>query len=176
MKTTGIIRRIDDLGRIVIPKEIRKTLRIKNGENLEIFVNENENIILKKYSQINKLKDLSEEIAETINRIIKKTIIITNTEKIVTVKVNNKNKYENQNISEEIIKKIYNRKEIHQKEFLKIKITTEEEEISYALVPIIASGDIIGSVIVLSEDKTLEKQDFIITKIVADFLSKYIEG
>ena len=174
MKTTGIIRRIDDLGRIVIPKEIRKTLRIKNGENLEIFVNENENIILKKYSQINKLKDLSEEIAETINRTIKKTIIITNTEKIVTVKGNNKNKYENQNISEEIIKKIYNRKELYQNE--KIKITTEEEEISYALVPIIASGDIIGSVIVLSEDKTLEKQDFIITKIVADFLSKYIEG
>ena len=51
MKATGIIRRIDDLGRIVIPKEIRKNLRLKNGENLEIFIDENENIILRKYNK-----------------------------------------------------------------------------------------------------------------------------
>lgn len=59
MKATGIIRRIDDLGRIVIPKEIRKNLRIKNGENLEIFVGENDQIILRKFSQLDKLLDVS---------------------------------------------------------------------------------------------------------------------
>ena len=58
MKTTGIIRRIDELGRIVIPKEIRKNLRIKNGESLEIYL-ENDSIILKKYSQIESLKNVS---------------------------------------------------------------------------------------------------------------------
>ena len=60
MKATGIVRRIDDLGRIVIPKEIRKNLRIKEGDNLEVFV-DGEDIILKKYSMMNKINDLSQE-------------------------------------------------------------------------------------------------------------------
>ena len=170
---TGIIRRIDDLGRIVIPKEIRKNLRIKNGEKLEIFVNENENIILKKHNQFDKLKDLSEEITEAIYSFIKKTVMITNNEKVISIKGINKNKYQEKNISEEIIRKIYNRKEIIDKD--KIKITDEEEEINYALVPLIASGDVSGSIILVDEEK-IDENEFLIIKIVASFLSKYIEG
>lgn len=173
MKATGIIRRIDDLGRIVIPKEIRKTLRIKNGENLEIFVNENENIILKKYNQIDKLKDLSEEITEAIYNNIKKTTIITNTEKIISVKGNNKNNYQDKNISEEIIRKMYNRKEVLEKE--RIKITDQEEDTTYALLPLIVNGDIIGSIIILSEEN-IEEKEILVVRTVANFLSKYIEG
>ena len=74
MKTTGIIRRIDELGRIVIPKEIRKNLRIKNGESLEIYL-ENDSIILKKYSQIESLKNVSIDYVEAFNQIIKHNII-----------------------------------------------------------------------------------------------------
>lgn len=73
MKTTGIIRRIDELGRIVIPKEIRKNLRIKNGESLEIYL-ENDSIILKKYSQIESLKNVSIDYVEAFNQIIKHNI------------------------------------------------------------------------------------------------------
>ena len=62
MKATGIIRRIDALGRIVIPKEMRKSLRIKEGENLEIFVDSNDNIVLKKYSAIKNLEDLAQSL------------------------------------------------------------------------------------------------------------------
>ena len=69
MKTTGIIRRIDELGRIVIPKEIRKNLRIKNGESLEIYL-ENDSIILKKYSQIESLKNVSIDYVEAFNQIL----------------------------------------------------------------------------------------------------------
>ena len=76
MKTTGIIRRIDELGRIVIPKEIRKNLRIKNGESLEIYL-ENDSIILKKYSQIESLKNVSIDYVEAFNQIIKHNIIVT---------------------------------------------------------------------------------------------------
>ena len=65
MKATGIIRRIDDLGRVVIPKEIRKNLRIKEGDNLEIFV-ENEEIIFKKFSMMNKINDLANELTDSI--------------------------------------------------------------------------------------------------------------
>ena len=174
MKATGIIRRIDDLGRIVIPKEIRKNLRIKNGENLEIFVNENENIILRKYNQIDKLKDISEEISEAIYNNIKETIIITNTEKVITVKGQNKKEYEDKSLSEEIIRKIYNRKPILENE--NIKITDKEENISCVLVPIIAGGDIVGSILIISKEKGLEESTFTIAQIVANFLSKYIEG
>ena len=79
MKLAGIVRRIDELGRIVIPKEIRKTLHIKNGENLEIFINDG-NIILKKYSELGNIKELSDTIAETLNQTLE-TINLTKTEK-----------------------------------------------------------------------------------------------
>jgi len=102
MKATGVVRRIDDLGRIVIPKEIRKTLRLKNGENLEIFVDENENIILKKYSQIDKLKEFAGQITEAINSITKKSVFIINTDSFVSTSGKKKG-YLNEPISNELI-------------------------------------------------------------------------
>ena len=82
MKSTGVVRRIDDLGRIVIPKEIRRNLRIKEGENLEIFI-ENENIILKKYSMMNKINDLSQELTDAIYTFTKHNVFITDTDSVV---------------------------------------------------------------------------------------------
>ena len=82
MSTTGIIRRIDELGRIVIPKEIRKNLRIKNGDNLEILV-DGENITLKKYSQIENLESIANMYAESFYQVLKYNVIITDTDKIV---------------------------------------------------------------------------------------------
>ena len=69
MKTTGVIRRIDELGRIVIPKEIRKSLRIKNGESLEVYL-DGDSIILKKFSQIESLESISVDYVEAFNQII----------------------------------------------------------------------------------------------------------
>jgi AbrB family transcriptional regulator (stage V sporulation protein T) len=82
MKATGIIRRIDDLGRIVIPKEIRKNLRIKEGDNLEVFV-QNEEIILRKYSMMNKINDLAQELTDAIYTFMKHSIFITDTDQVV---------------------------------------------------------------------------------------------
>ena len=76
MSTTGIIRRIDELGRIVIPKEIRKNLRIKNGDNLEILV-DGENITLKKYSHIDNLESIASMYAESFYQVLKYNVIIT---------------------------------------------------------------------------------------------------
>ena len=84
MKTTGIIRRIDELGRIVIPKELRKNLRIDNGESLEIFVDE-ESIILKKYSPIENLNTIAERYVNVFNQVIKHNIIVTDINKIVDI-------------------------------------------------------------------------------------------
>ena len=101
LSTTGIIRRIDELGRIVIPKEIRKNLRIKNGDNLEILV-DGENITLKKYSQIENLENIANMYAESFYQVLKYNVIVTDTDKIVAVGGNLKKKYLNNGISEEI--------------------------------------------------------------------------
>ena len=84
MKATGIIRRIDDLGRVVIPKEIRKNLRIKEGDNLEIFVS-GEEVILKKYSMMNKINDLAFELTDSIYTFMKHSIFITDTDTVIVI-------------------------------------------------------------------------------------------
>ena len=98
MKTTGVVRRIDDLGRIVIPKEIRRTLRIHDGESLEIFV-DNEIITLKKYSSLNELANVSKILVESINKEINKDIIITDRDNVIAASGVNKKKYMGKNIS-----------------------------------------------------------------------------
>jgi AbrB family transcriptional regulator (stage V sporulation protein T) len=77
MKATGIVRRIDDLGRVVVPKEIRKTLRIREGDPLEIFTDREGEIILKKYSPIGELGNVAEQYAESISQITGRIAIIT---------------------------------------------------------------------------------------------------
>ena len=74
--STGIVRRIDELGRIVIPKEIRKSLRIKNGDNLEILV-EGDNVTLRKYSQIENATDMAQIYAESFYQVLKYNVIVT---------------------------------------------------------------------------------------------------
>ena len=82
MKSTGVTRKIDDLGRIVIPKEIRKNLGIRDGESLEIFTEE-DSIILKKHSEIEKFEDLGKKLSDLIENIFKVDVIITDREKVI---------------------------------------------------------------------------------------------
>ena len=74
MKATGVVRRIDELGRIVIPKEIRKNLRIHEGENIEIYINEKENIVLKKHSLIKEIDDFAQKFTDSLHSFFKKDI------------------------------------------------------------------------------------------------------
>ena len=98
MKTTGVVRRIDDLGSIVIPKEIRKTLRIKDGESVEIFLN-SDNIVLKKYSPLEGLPDFYKDYVDSIYSEIGNNIVIVDRDKIVAVSGELKKKYFNKSIS-----------------------------------------------------------------------------
>ena len=81
MKSTGVVRKIDDLGRIVIPKELRKNLRIKESDALEIFI-EGEDIILRKYSMMKKITDLSQELTDAIYTFTRHNVFITDTNNI----------------------------------------------------------------------------------------------
>ena len=163
MKATGVVRRIDELGRIVIPKEIRKTLRIKEGENLEIYI-DNESIILKKYSSIHSLDEFAQKLTDTISNLLKKNIIITDSDSIVAISGELKKKYLGQKISDELETIIKS-----------IKISEIEETGSYTYAPIIANGDVLGIVLILSKTETLSEAEEQIVKIVANFLAKHLE-
>src|SRR5690554_5644722 len=83
MKATGVVRRIDDLGRIVIPKEIRKSLRIREGDSLEIYTDGSDSIILKKYSHVENINNFIIQYVEAVYSSSKRDIIVTDTERII---------------------------------------------------------------------------------------------
>ena len=106
MKATGVVRRIDDLGRIVLPKELRRTMRIKEGESLEIYTDGTDRIILKKYSPVQNVNDFVEEFVESVYASNKKDIIITDNEKVIAYAGNFKNDLNNKRISMRLEEKI----------------------------------------------------------------------
>ncbi len=175
MKNTGVIRRIDDLGRIVIPKEIRKSLRIKDGESLEIFL-DSENIVLKKYSSFNNLQEFYKNYVDSINAIIKENIIITDRDSIVAMAGSLKKDYFGKNISKYLEEVIQNSESLFSNQFNSVTIINEiTEKASYAISPIIANGDPIGAVIIISTDKPLTDFEQKIVLIASKFLGKYSE-
>jgi stage V sporulation protein T len=96
MKETGILRRIDELGRIVVPKEIRKKLKIREGDNLDIFVSE-DNVILKKYSPLNDLEAILSVLLDAYKKIYNVSIVVADLTKIIAstkaeIKVDEKQK------------------------------------------------------------------------------------
>lgn len=102
MKATGVVRRIDDLGRIVIPKEIRKTLRIKEGDPLEIFTDREGQVILKKYSPIGELSEFATEYAETLAKTTGHIACITDKDMVIAVSGGSKKEFLEQSISKDL--------------------------------------------------------------------------
>ena len=135
MRTTGVVRRIDDLGRIVIPKEMRRTLRIHDGESLEIFV-EDEMIALKKYSSISDLNDVADDLVNAINPIISKEVLITDRDKVISSSGVLKNIYMNKTISKFLEQKLNNREIVVEKNIEEVEfIDNHKEKCSYTLSP-----------------------------------------
>ena len=175
MKTTGVVRRIDELGRIVIPKEIRKTLRIRDGESLEIFT-ENDNIILKKFSVMSKIEDYADKFTESIYSFIKYNIIVTDTDNIIAFSGPLKKDYLNKPISDYLHNCISRRDNMHEKYKKRINLTENEGvEGTYAISTIVADGDAVGLVVILSEDNVVTEVDMRVCQIAARFLAKALE-
>ena len=112
MKATGIVRRIDDLGRVVIPKEIRRTLRIKEGDPLEIFTDREGEIILKKYSPIGELSAVAKEYAEALAMTSGHSVCITDRDQVVAAAGNNRKEYAGKAISRQLENLIQNRDQL----------------------------------------------------------------
>ena len=183
MKATGVVRRIDDLGRIVIPKEIRKTLRIKEGDPLEIFTDREGQVILKKYSPIGELSEFATEYAETLAKTTGHIACITDKDTVIAVSGGSKKEFLEQSISKDL-EKIIDEKEVYlskENNDKSIPITQNDnrERIANAQVvyPIISDGDSIGSVILISKDANTKMSD-IEKKVVqsaASFLGSQME-
>lgn len=177
MKATGVVRRIDELGRIVIPKEIRKTLRIREGENIEIFIDANENIILKKYSIMKKLGDFAQSFTDSIYSFLKHNIIITDSDNIIAISGDLKKEYQNGYISEDLISSIKRRENILEKHSKSLKLVNDKKiDCTYVINSIICNGDAVGLVLIVSTDDKITELDEKIAQIAAQFLSKYLEA
>ena len=174
MKTTGIIRRIDELGRIVIPKEIRRSLRIKEGENIEILI-DNDNIILKKYSIIKNLNDFAQNMADAIHSFIDHSVIITDNDSILAASGPLKKDLLGKTIGNDLESKLTRREEMLEKHKKNIKITNEALECTYAVSPIIINGDTIGLVMIISKEDPVDEIDFKLVQIASKFLSNHLE-
>ena len=175
MKTTGIVRRIDDLGRIVIPKEIRKNLRISDGESIEIFIEE-ESVILKKHSALNKIEDYAEKFTDAIFSFLKSNVMITNTDTIIAVSGNLKKEYINKPISEYLRECIKQRENLHEKNIKKVQLINDKiVEGTFCLSTIITSGDAVGAVIIFDTDGIVSESDMRISQVASKFLSKALE-
>ena len=165
MKQTGVTRKIDELGRIVIPKEIRKNLGIRDGEALEIFTSE-DSIILKKYFEVRKYEDLSSKLCELIKNIYNVDLVITDREKVISS--SNKEIVENSKLNNKFLELIDNREMFISKELSTINFGNDVSGY-YTVVPIIASSDSLGLVILISasgNDYTFLGK--LLAKIIAD--------
>lgn len=178
MKATGIVRRIDDLGRVVIPKEIRRTLRIREGDPLEIFVAREGEVILKKYSPINELGQFAQEYAEALFDSLQHPVLISDRDEFIAVAGESKKDYLNKNIGSPLEKIMEDRtmKSETDKSTLEVLQGTDKEFDSYSICPIIANGDPIGSVMIFSnDDKAINETEEKAIETAASFLAKQME-
>ncbi|MNT16267.1 Stage V sporulation protein T [compost metagenome] len=165
LKATGVVRRIDDLGRVVIPKEIRKTLRIKEGDPLEIFTDREGQVILKKYSPIGELSEFAAGYAETLSKTTGHIACITDKDTVIAVSGGSKKEFLEQDISQELEqliedKEIYTSKDNSDMSMPITKNDNKERKyFSQIVYPIMSNGDTIGTVILMAKEPNVKMND-----------------
>ncbi len=184
MKATGIVRRIDDLGRVVIPKEIRRTMRIREGDPLEIYTDREGEVIFKKYSPIGELAEFASQYADTLYKTCSMAVVICDRDAVIASAGVSKKEYNDRKISPELEQIIESRMLYYNKdgdERLHVLSDGDSHFISCAM-PILAEGDIIGCVAsVLSEEDEDVKElsaelEVKLIQTAASFLGKQLES
>lgn len=181
MKATGIVRRIDDLGRVVVPKEIRKTLRIREGDPLEIFTDREGEIILKKYSPMGEMSGFAKQYAEALAQSTGHIVSITDKDNHVAVAGNGKKELLNKPVSKSLEEFMEKRKTVSATALDKSYIPLTDGELeafaNQVICPIISEGDVIGSVIIANRDsrETMGEVEKKLAAAAAGFLGRQIE-
>ena len=180
MKATGIVRRIDDLGRVVVPKEIRRTLRIREGDPLEIFTDREGEIILKKYSPIGELGVFAKQFADSMAQTTGHIVIISDRDQFIAVAGTGKKDILAKSVSRELEGLMSDRESLVAVQGEKGYIPIGQEEDDYeqqVIAPIISEGDVIGAVMLVSKDKRerMGNMELKIAGTAASFLGRQME-
>lgn len=179
MKATGIVRRIDDLGRVVIPKEIRRTMRIREGDPLEIYTNNDGEVIFKKYSAINELSENAAQVAEIMGKLASCPVVVFDRDHVVAVSGVGRKEFSERRVSGSLEDLMENRRSYFSGESGEPKLTPVEgvDKGAIACTPIISSGDVAGAVAFLEGAGSGNPTELQIglAKAAAQFLGKQLE-
>jgi len=170
---SGIVRKIDDLGRIVIPKELRKSLNIKNSDDLEITITDDK-IILEKYYRLKNLKNTLNKYFKMLDKFLDSDFIISDKENILLTSKEYSN-LKDTKLSNKIIELLDYRKPVLENSFTSLKLTSDIElNKNYYFYPIIIDTDILGSIIIFN-NKKIESKDILVVDIFSYLLKEKIE-
>ncbi len=179
MKATGIVRRIDDLGRVVIPKEIRRTMRIREGDPLEIYTSNDGEVIFKKYSAINEMATTAAQVCEVMNKLANCPTVVLDRDHVVAVAGVQKKEFNERRASpalEEYLesRKTYTYTNPNDKKMYPVEGVDRPAIIS---VPILSSGDVTGAVSFLAPnaDSVASEVQQSLAQAAAHFLGKQVE-
>ena len=179
MKATGIVRRIDDLGRVVIPKEIRRTMRIREGDPLEIFTDNDGEVVFKKYSPVGEMSPFANQYADVMSRACGLPVVISDRDHVVAFAGLPKKDYYERRVSAQLEELMEQRQTHIAKAGDQKRLQPVESMERYAsvAVPIIASGDVTGSVcLILPESGAVPSEgDVKLTQVAAAFLGRQME-
>lgn len=177
MKATGIVRRIDDLGRVVIPKEIRRTLHIKESDPLEIFTDHDGAVIFKKYSPMGELSNFAGDICTALSKTTGRTVAICDSDSIISAAGP-----KSRNIADKAISKELEQTLRARGLYLAvpgIPVITDDTELRTCLAaPILAEGDVLGGVVFVRQngDSAMTEAEKALAQTVALFLGKHMES
>ena len=179
MKATGIVRRIDDLGRVVIPKEIRRTMRIREGDPLEIYTSRDGEVIFKKYSLISALEDFSAQLCDILSRSTGLTAAITDRDTVIAAAGSGKRDLLGRRISS-ALEQIMDRRSIYQHSpgEDRILLGDREQDPSVSVAaPILCEGDVLGAVLLFSDARRhSDETDYKLAQLVSVFLGRHMES
>ncbi|MDD6175668.1 MAG: stage V sporulation T C-terminal domain-containing protein [Firmicutes bacterium] len=179
MKATGIVRRIDDLGRVVIPKEIRRTLRIREGDPLEIFTDSDGGVIFKKYSPVGEMSPMAAQYTDVLSKTAGLPCLVCDRDHVIAAAGVSRKEYLERRISPALEEMIENRRSYFIKKGEKPTLLPVEglERNAAAVAPILAGGDVFGAVVLMSGDSGAlpgeTEQKLVVT--AAAFLSRLME-
>ena len=173
MKATGIVRRIDDLGRVVVPKEIRRTLRIREGDPLEIFTDREGEIILKKYSPIGELGQFAGQYAEALASTSGCLVCITDRDHVIAAAGSGKREFDGKPLSKQLETVIEAARD--EKQYVKVTLDDKEEHEGQAVCTVISEGDAIGSVVLYQKEAKPTEAELKLAQVAAGFLGRQME-
>ncbi|NLG92220.1 MAG: AbrB/MazE/SpoVT family DNA-binding domain-containing protein [Clostridiales bacterium] len=177
MKATGIVRRIDDLGRVVIPKEIRRTLRIREGDALEIFTDTQGGVIFKKYSPVGELSSFAGQYADVLSKVVSLPTLVCDRDHVVAAAGVPRKEFLERRVTPELEEYMQNRQNFVNKGNTPLRPIEGIDRTAEVICPIIASSDVTGAVILLSNDgnEPPTESETKLAQVAASFLGKQME-